>query len=292
MTPDPTTALVPVADDESPLPIFSGPQMVRAFEAYRELQAALDRAMPDQLQKIGEKVFRKKGFWKATSTSFGLTVEFVEERREVFGTFDDGRENFGYVVLYRATTQNGRRSATGDGAATAVEKAEKFRCPHPAEGRENWSLHYPPERCPDFDPEYRWRMLPVQATEHNVRSHAHTRAANRAISNLVAFGEVSYEEAERDDDLARDRDEPHDTARPASTPTHGPSGNSSRRAVPISDKQAKRLWAIARGAGWTEAEVKTHLARYGFEHTDTITADKYDAIVSDLEHGVDGTREA
>ena len=31
-------------------------------------------------------------------------------------------------------------------------------------------------------------------TVHNVRSHAHTRAFNRAVSNLVGFGEVSADE--------------------------------------------------------------------------------------------------
>jgi hypothetical protein len=39
----------------------------------------------------------------------------------------------------------------------------------------------------------------MRATEHNVRSHAHTRAFNRAVSNLVGFGEVSAEEVEPDD---------------------------------------------------------------------------------------------
>ena len=31
-------------------------------------------------------------------------------------------------------------------------------------------------------------------TEHNVRSHAHTRAKNRAIADMVAFGEVTADE--------------------------------------------------------------------------------------------------
>jgi hypothetical protein len=32
------------------------------------------------------------------------------------------------------------------------------------------------------------------ASHHNVRGHAHTRAFNRAVSNLVGFGEVSADE--------------------------------------------------------------------------------------------------
>lgn len=63
----------------------------------------------------------------------------------------------GWRVVYRATSTTGR-FADGDGTCTHAEKAERMD------------------------------------TEHNVRSHAHTRAFNRAVSNLVGFGEVSAEE--------------------------------------------------------------------------------------------------
>ena len=63
----------------------------------------------------------------------------------------------GWRVVYRATSPSGR-FADGDGTCTHAEKAERMD------------------------------------TEHNVRSHAHTRAFNRAVSNLVGFGEVSAEE--------------------------------------------------------------------------------------------------
>lgn len=66
--------------------------------------------------------------------------------------------DWGWTATYRATTPGGRY-ADGDGTCMASEKTGKG-----------------------------------QATEHNVRSHAHTRAYNRAVSNLVGFGEVSAEE--------------------------------------------------------------------------------------------------
>jgi hypothetical protein len=72
-----------------------------------------------------------------------------------------------YAVTYRATAPNGS-TADGDGACAASEKKKG------------------------------------QGTEHNVRAHAHTRAMNRAISNLVGFGEVSAEEAEREYDESPD----------------------------------------------------------------------------------------
>lgn len=201
-----TTALAPVESHalepkalDAPLPVFMGQQMVQALTAYRELQAALDRAMPDQLMTLDGKPFRKKGYWRALAVAFNLKVEVSDERRESTGTFEDGRDNFGYIVTYRATAPNGR-TITGDGSCYAVEKAKRFKCPHPhPKGWKGKTAHWPHDTCPDFDPAFQWRTLPAQATEHNIRSHAHTRAFNRAVSNLVGFGEVSAEEVERDE---------------------------------------------------------------------------------------------
>jgi hypothetical protein len=67
-----------------------------------------------------------------------------------------------YRVVYRAIAPNGR-SMDGDGYCSTAEK-----------GRESWP-------------------------EHNVRATAHTRAKNRAISDLVGGGEVSAEEIVDDD---------------------------------------------------------------------------------------------
>ena len=143
---------------EVPQPVYSGRDMVTALKGYRELQAALDREMPEALITIDGRAFRKKGYWRAVALAFQLDVTFVSETRDVFGGLEGGGENFGYSVVYRAS--KGDRSAPGDGICTAAEKQ-------------------------------RGRM---RATEHNVRSHAHTRAYNRAVSNLCGFGEVSAEE--------------------------------------------------------------------------------------------------
>jgi hypothetical protein len=172
------SALVPVADNNALLPVFSGQQMAAALTAYRELQHALDAAMPDQIMQLDGKPFRKKGYWRAVSVAFNLTVEPIEERREQHG------DTYVYVVTYRATAASGR-FAIGDGACSSQEKT-------------------------------RGRM---QATEHNVRGHAHTRAYNRAVSNLVGFGEVSAEEA-RDEQPAEPvaRIVPHRVAPAAAAP--------------------------------------------------------------------------
>ena len=70
---------------------------------------------------------------------------------------EDRDEDWGFLCTYRATAPNGR-FADGDGTCFAIEKASG------------------------------------QDSVHNVRAHAATRAINRAISNLVGFGEVSAEE--------------------------------------------------------------------------------------------------
>ena len=74
-------------------------------------------------------------------------------------SLERGEKDWGYLCTYRAIAPNGR-SATGDGAVFASEKRGA-------------------------------------ATVHNVRAHAQTRAANRAISALCGFGEVSAEELDQ-----------------------------------------------------------------------------------------------
>jgi hypothetical protein len=164
--------LVAVEQSIEAVVVPSAQTLEQSVRRYREMQQTLDGLMPDQIVQTGTnadgspKLFRRKGYWKAIAQGFGLTVEMLSEER--FEHEDD----FGYTVTYRATDPRTGRSADGDGACCASEKS----------GRRGG----------------------IGGTEHNVRAHAHTRATNRAVSNLVAFGEVSAEEAET-----------HDGAKPA-----------------------------------------------------------------------------
>ena len=192
--------LQPIAPDHTnvvalstPLPVFTGAEMAAALTAYRQLQQALDAAMPEQIIRLDGKPFRRKGYWRAIAVAFNLSVDVVNERREVHGDFEDGFENFGYVVTYRAISPSGARAETGDGACFAIEKAKR---------------------------DDGWRVTPRQATEHNVRAHAHTRAFNRAVSNLVGFGEVSAEEVDHHEQPVSHR--PAKVAPAAETPSAGP----------------------------------------------------------------------
>jgi len=246
----------PTAVIDAPLPVFTGEQMTRALTAYRDLQHALDRSMPDQIMQLDGKAFRKKGYWRALAVAFNLTVELVSEQREIHDTFADGRDNFGYLVTYRALAPNGRIE-TGDGACFAYEKAK---------------------RRGDADP---WAELPKQATEHNVRSHAHTRAFNRAVSNLVGFGEVSAEEVTREEADALPRPAVQPPRRQHEPATMPPTG-----ARKISEAQAKRFFAIAKGAGWQNDELQAFLtAEYSLKHSRDMLLSDYEAAVKKVQEG-------
>jgi hypothetical protein len=227
--------------------MFGASAMSLAFRAYQALQHTLDKAMPDQLLRLDGRIFRKKGYWRAVGIAFDLAVELVEERREVHGTFEDGHDNFGWIAIYRATGAN-RRSAVGDGACFALEKAARRDA-------------------------NKWAKLPWQATEHNVRSHAHTRAFNRAVSNLVGFGEVSAEELEREDDerpeaMPATTSLPPDSSAPSVTRPVTPRVHPDSR--PLTEPQRRKLFASAKGK-WPD--------------TDTLKAALY------LAFGVDSTKD-
>jgi hypothetical protein len=243
------TALVPSTGGgalASPLPAFRGPQMAEALVAYKELQRALDDAMPDQLMELDGKTFRKKGYWRAVARAFNLSVELVGEARDIHGALEDGSDNYVWTVTYRASTQSGA-GAIGDGACAAAEKQ-------------------------------RGRM---KASEHNVRSHAHTRAFNRAVSNLVGFGEVSADELDEDEKHvgARSVGNGHTSAARTQAPQRKSSGQA------ISEAQRRRMYAIAKGAGWTDEGYRAHLKSHGIERDEETTRDVYEDICAELERG-------
>jgi len=219
---------------------------------------------------VGESV---RAHVRGIATAFNLSLELVDERREVHGMFEDGRDNFVFFVVYKATTPTGR-AAIGDGSCAALEKASRT------------------ERN-------KWAVLPFQATEHNVRSHAHTRAFNRAVSNLVGFGEVSAEELERDDDETREAVPlpPHTPHAPVQEPARPdvelPPPQPVRKpryqdpdAKPITEPMRRRLFAHAHAKGWTRAGVKIMLySAFGITSTKDLRMADYEQAMTLVERG-------
>lgn len=144
----------PVAAPQLPVLSASPLQVAQAFGQYREIQAALDEAMPETMVKIGQKMHRTKAYWRAIATAFNLSIVCIEEKHiQGSGKSTD----WGWLTTYRASAPAGR-CADGDGSCFVSEKSGRA------------------------------------GTVHNVRATAHTRAFNRAVANLVGFGEVSAEE--------------------------------------------------------------------------------------------------
>jgi hypothetical protein len=152
---------------------------------------------------------------------------------------EDYGNDWGFEVTYRATAPNGA-TADGDGACTFSEKS-------------------------------RGNMAP---TVHNIRSQAHTRAFNRAVSNLVGFGEVSAEEVFESHESKQGHEDKQKEHQQAS------SGEL------ISEAQAKRFYAIAKGAGWSDDELKKWLNdNYHIDSTKKITKAQYNNMVEIVQAG-------
>jgi hypothetical protein len=153
--------------------------------------------------------------------------------------------DWGYLATYRATTNDGRQ-CDGDGACMASEKSG------------------------------------AMCTVHNVRAHAHTRAKNRAIADLVGFGEVSADEL-GPDAFERGADEHRESQRrPA--PAKAPRQTGAEKLA--NEKQTKMLFAKscaraeALGTTGTDYEDEQELAgsirkaamtTLGFESKEEIT---------------------
>lgn len=53
----------------------------------------------------------------------------------------------------------------------------------------------------------------------------------------------------------------------------------------ISEAQRKRMYAIGKGAGWSDDEMRELLAAAGFQHSRDVTKDAYEALCKSLENG-------
>lgn len=168
MTHEQDMAMVPYeAQAHNPglvLPLVDSSTAKAAIAQYEALKAAI--VQPSDVQNISGRTFLKKSFWRRVATCFGLSLELVREERG----FDEAG-NLSYSVLYRAIAPNGR-AMTGDGMYVNGEKVDR-------------------------------NGKPVYVSEHFIRATAHTRAKNRAISDLVGGGEVSAEEMPDDEPRQR-----------------------------------------------------------------------------------------
>lgn len=142
---------------------------------------------------------------------------------------------------------------------------------------ENWGLR----------PKYEWRgnervkigeaPTPLQ----QLRSMAQTRACSKVLSNLLKWvarmGGFAGTPAEEMTGHESPEGNGHSVQQPQRKSEQSSSGNV------ISEAQAKRLYAISKGSGWSEDQVKDLLRQHGFTSSKEITRDKYDEICNALE---------
>ena len=167
----PETDLV-TAPQEIVQPLVSAKQAEEMWKQYQDLtRAILD---PSDYQSISGKRFKKKSAWRKYARFFNLTDEIVKEDIER----DEGGNILEARYQVKALATNGRFSV-GVGSCSARDKAhvqDKFvngrlQCKGPCDGRKHFNN-----------------------PNHDIPATAHTRAKNRAISDLIGAGEVSAEE--------------------------------------------------------------------------------------------------
>jgi len=158
-----------IATQHIVMPAVNATQAIEAWKQYQELKGAIiDKAV--DIQTIAGKEFLKKSYWRKIATFFNLSVEVVEEKWEQLG------KTLVWHFTCKATAPNAR-FAVGTGSCDAYEKAQLKNGEY------------------IFYNKFKGAYESAQPNSiHNIRSTAETRAFNRAVSNLVAGGEVSAEE--------------------------------------------------------------------------------------------------
>jgi hypothetical protein len=140
-------------------PAGSIEQAIEQFELYQELKLRLGTA--DDFQQIGNKKHPKKSFVRKVQRFFNVSCEVVE----ISPFLDETGKVIAWLAKARAVHLGTGAFQEGDGACSYEEKTAE-------------------------DPLKEKRLRTI----HNIRSHAVTRAKNRAILDLVGFGDVSAEE--------------------------------------------------------------------------------------------------
>ncbi|MCS1351182.1 hypothetical protein [Mechercharimyces sp. CAU 1602] len=139
-------------------PAGSVEETVNQFRLYQELKQKIGQ--DEDFQKIGEKRHPKKSFVRKVQRFFNLSCEIVQ---------DEPLKEDGKIIAWLAKA---RAVHLGTGAYQEADGACSF----------------------DEKVDRQGKPVKKQQTIHNIRAHAITRAKNRAILDLVGFGEVSAEE--------------------------------------------------------------------------------------------------
>lgn len=203
-----------------------------ALEAQRAISVAYDKycdalLSPNDVQEADGKKFKKKSAWRKLGRAFQVSTEIRRHSAhwEDDDTLPDGYRHFVAEYEVRAVAAWGQHAEAVGACSTREGRfwITGVPCPQcggptwdnsPKKGEPKWKMAARAEgRLPAFscrdkgcggqvdDPNAPAERRPNPTlwgkAEHDVRGTAETRATNRAISNLIAAGEVSYEEVDQ-----------------------------------------------------------------------------------------------
>ena len=140
------------------------------MQKYQEFCEAL--LVPTDYQVIGDNKYKKKSAWRKLALAFNITDEIVS----VDNTYDENGKIISSECVVKATAPNGR-SCTGFGKCSVYDKKKKGESPKSFAKKDVDTIR-----------------ARFSHPEHDIPSTAHTRAKNRAISDVLGLGEVSAEE--------------------------------------------------------------------------------------------------
>ncbi len=179
----------------------------RAWDSYQELtKELLDET---DYQRIGKTKFKKKSAWRKYAKAFNISCEVI---REEIQRADDGYPIFARVWV-RATEPSGRFQEA-DQECHVSEKC----CPRKDGG--------------NCEKQHKHCSMGCNGRIHfshpgDITATAVTRAKNRAISDLIGAGEISYEEMSHGDDRP--------TSRPQRTPRQAPEVSGAAGGPPVEE---------------------------------------------------------
>lgn len=242
-------------------------QALKEWEAYQELTEKL--LNDGDYQKIGNTKFKKKSAWRKYARAFNISCEVVYE--------DIVRAPDGYPLFARVRVR--ATDPTGRFQETDQECHINERCCDKPCRKANWDKH----SCCKADCDGRTHFshpgdLPATAT---------TRAKNRAISDLIGAGEVSYEEMQGGEQGDGPKPAaPRRNSAPAKRPT--PSASTSACWALLFkkfDRETQREEMIAFLQARIPHVIKEKAGKPPFVDMASLEQDKLEALIKELETG-------
>jgi hypothetical protein len=147
--------------------------------------------------------------------------------------------------------------------------------------------------CSTLEKKYRYRKSGNERVENPDLADVYNtclkqgkkRAHVDAVITATACSDMFKQDIEdmpddvRESVVGNDKTSRPPLSQPASKPADAPASNADGKPI-ISDAQRKRFYAIAKGAGKTDDQIKQQCLAYGFNHSADITRDKYEELVA------------